>query len=44
MLIVYCTENQIGEHWARLAQKQMEQPREKFDKDEYLARICLYSH
>jgi uncharacterized protein (DUF2225 family) len=43
MLIVYCTENRIGEHWARLAQEQMEQPREKFDQDDYLARICLYS-
>jgi uncharacterized protein len=43
ILIAYCDENHSGNHWARLAQQQMEKPRERFEKDEYLASICFYS-
>jgi uncharacterized protein (DUF2225 family) len=43
MLIAYCGDQKSRIHWARLAWQQMEYPREKFYKDEYLARICLKS-
>jgi uncharacterized protein (DUF2225 family) len=43
ILIEYCEEHQTGQYWARLSQQQMEHPRERFEKDEYLARICFYS-
>jgi uncharacterized protein len=43
VLITYCEERQTGQYWARLAQQQREHPRERFEKDEYLARICFYS-
>jgi uncharacterized protein (DUF2225 family) len=42
LLIAYCQEQKGGHSWARLAEQQLEHPRDRFEKDEYFPKILLF--